>query len=76
MKIHPETAECQGLEVTVNVKNEGEATKDTKETAAEGEVLYPTDWAVIVACLWWMILFSEDIIPNDPWVFFGFLARP
>jgi len=37
------------LEVTVNVKNEGEATKDTKETAAEGEVLYPTDWAVIGA---------------------------
>mmetsp|Transcript_40959 Transcript_40959/g.64567 ORF Transcript_40959/g.64567 Transcript_40959/m.64567 type:complete len:403 (+) Transcript_40959:80-1288(+) len=32
------------LEVTVNVKTEGEA---AKEEAAEGEVLYPTDWAVI-----------------------------
>lgn len=31
------------LEVTVNVKTEGEAAKE----AAEGEVLYPTDWAVI-----------------------------
>ena len=34
--------------MTVNVKTEGEA---AKEEAAEGEVLYPTDWAVIVACL-------------------------
>ena len=68
------SAECQGLEVTVNVKNEGEATKDTKETAAEGEVLYPTDWAVIVACLWWMILFSEDH-PTWPRFFFRVFGK-
>ena len=51
MKIHPETAECQGLEVTVNVKNEGEATKDTKETAAEGEVCTPpTGQSLLLVC--------------------------
>eukprot|EP00435_Cladocopium_sp_Y103_P046808 s1477_g13.t1 len=46
------------LEVTVNVKTEGEA---TKETAAEGEVLYPTDWAVIGALVL-VIVFVTAIV--------------